>query len=161
MRKVTLTLFALLSLMVLMVPLAYAPEPPEECPTSLEIWLVIDSICAEPLNGGISVDIVARVFIMNVGEHVAHIGEIWILIEYKLKQEPWTLLGGVGVSKPDYYIDPGQTEEELFQFGFSFPGTHPVIDANAFRLVAEVDLYNHPTGLRTFHYRQSFNLPAM
>ena len=161
MRKVTLTLFALLSLMVLMVPLAYAPEPPEECPTSLEIWLVIDSISTEPWNGGISVDIVARVFIMNVGEHVAHIGEVSITQEYKIKQEPWNWIMKSTQWKPDYYIDPGQTEEVLFHFTWAVYGTHPVIDANAFRLVAEVELYNHPTGLRIFHYRQSFNLPAM
>jgi hypothetical protein len=157
MRKIALTLLALISLLVLMVPLAQATEPSDEGgPTSLEIWLEIDSITVGPWDDYIGIDFEARVCIMNVGEHVANIGWVWIYMETKAKQEPWTLFGGAGQLQIDHFIDPGQKDEVQFVFGMA-----PLPDAKAFRLLAEVDLFNHPTGLRTFHYRQSFELPEM
>jgi len=157
MRKVTLTLFALLSLIVLMVPLAQATEPADGCGnTSLEIWLEIDSISVEPWDGAIGLFIDARVCIMNVGEHVADIGWVYLTLESKAKQEPWTWQIQGGVLQTNHFIDPGQTDEVPFGFGMT-----PIPDAKAFRLLAEVELHNHPTGLRMFHYRQSFELPEM
>jgi hypothetical protein len=156
MRKVTLTVFALLSLMVLMVPLAYALEPADEYEyTSLKVWLEIDSIVAEPYNGEIILHIRSRVFITNIGEHVAHIGWVWEIPEIKSKHGPWTWKFKIGSLIPDRLIDPDQTYEEPFGYGMG------VTDPKAFRLMAEVELLNHPSGVRMFHCTESYELPEM
>jgi hypothetical protein len=146
--------------MALMVPLVQATEPSNGCGnTSLEIWLEIDSISVGSWDGLMGIDIEARVCIMNVGEHAANIGWVYVTWESKAKQEPWTWEMAVGQLQSDF-VYPGETYEVTFIFGM---GPYPDVlsGVKACRLLAEVELLNHPTGLRMFHYRQSFELPEM
>ena len=98
----------------------------------------------------------STVFIRNVGEHVARIGRVYENLECKMWHEPWAVLMQAGKLEPDHFVDPGQTDEVSFKIGYS-----PVPDAKACRLLVEVELLNHPRGLRVFHYRESFELPEM
>lgn len=156
MWKAAFALFILLSLMVLSVPLAYAPEPVDEYQhISLRIWLEIDPIFAEPYDGETILHIQSRVFILNIGNSVALIGCVYETPEIKSEHGPWSWKVKIGSFIPDLSIDPGQVYEMPFGYGMV------VTDAKAFRILAEVELLNHHSGVRMFHCREASDLPEM
>ena len=151
MRKILLGLSVVLALAVLMVPLASANVLME--PTSLEVWLELDSAYIE----GEDLFVLGHWYVMNVGENPAIIQDLCLLVEVKSKGNPWQYLPEswwfTGVP---FTVSPGDTFSVILPGDVGLPFTVGTGEWTAFRYQLRVHLLNHPSGDRWFYYRESF-----
>jgi len=151
MRKVLVSLFLVLALMLLMVPLVSGESLRR--PASLEVWKEIS--CVENEDGYVTVS--SMIYIMNEGEGRAYIFWVYDGIQAKWKNEDWTyLVLRIEITPYDgLIIDPGETEEIELNIRFR-KGMF-----KAYRNVLSVQIVNHPTGYHWFHCRESFEVPEV
>ena len=119
-------------------------------PTSLEIWK--ENVKAQPVEGGIEVK--GCIVIQNDPFNNAWIASIEDVVESKYKDGDWELRPVIDgeCSWGEYEIKPGK----FLKIEFTFVFEDAV--ATAYRNVFKVTLNNHPTGVRDYYYRLSFDV---
>jgi len=124
-----------------------------EDPTSLEVWLVLDSAYID----GEDLFVLGNWYIENVGENPAVIQDIQFLVQVKSRGNPWQWLPlGYALGPSPWTVSPGDTLSWILPGDIGYPFPVGTGEWTAFRCELRVHLLNHPSGDRWFYYRESF-----